>query len=136
MWAHSEYVKLLRSILDKRIFDIIDPVEERYAKSRKKRRFIEVWKPNRQVQRVPAPCLLRVVAYTPFRLHWSTDEWAATHDTASEATSIGIYFADIEVVPGQRAPVRFTFYWVNEDHWEGTDYAVAVTAEGGKAAGA
>ena len=30
MWAHSEYVKLLRSVVDKRVFDLIEPVAERY----------------------------------------------------------------------------------------------------------
>jgi glucoamylase len=78
--------------------------------------------------------VLRVIAYAPFRLHWSLNEWASTRDTMADATSIGIYFADIELPAGQRAPARFTFYWINEDRWEGQDYAVAVAVEGGRAA--
>ena len=31
MWAHAEYVKLLRSVVDNKIFDRIDPVAERYC---------------------------------------------------------------------------------------------------------
>ena len=30
MWAHSEYVKLLRSVVDNRVFDLIEPVAHRY----------------------------------------------------------------------------------------------------------
>ena len=128
MWAHSEYVKLLRSARDNRVFDIIPPVEARYAASNRKRRWMEIWKANRQVPSVPAPCVLRVVAYAPFRLHWTDSEWAKTHETISASTSLGIDFVDIEVRPEQRAPIRFTFQWIDEDRWEGKDYEVAVTA--------
>ncbi len=31
VWAHAEYLKLLRSALDGRVFDRIDPVYERYS---------------------------------------------------------------------------------------------------------
>ena len=83
MWAHSEYVKLLRSVVDKRIFDLIEPVAERYRND-KPRRVIEIWKMNRQVRSVPAGGLLRIQASSPFTLHWSDDEWKTVKDTASE----------------------------------------------------
>ena len=35
VWAHAEYVKLLRSATDKRVFDRIDAVAERYATPRR-----------------------------------------------------------------------------------------------------
>ena len=31
-WAHAEYVKLLRSLADGRVFDLYAPVQARYAK--------------------------------------------------------------------------------------------------------
>ena len=31
-WAHAEYVKLLRSLADGRVFDLYAPVQIRYAK--------------------------------------------------------------------------------------------------------
>lgn len=33
MWAHAEYVKLLRSKLDGKVFDLIPEVAERYRKA-------------------------------------------------------------------------------------------------------
>ena len=74
LWAHAEYVKLLRSIADGRIFDLIEPVAERY-RNEEARPSIEVWKINRQVKCVPVGGLLRIQASSPFSLHWSNDEW-------------------------------------------------------------
>src|SRR5262249_9845935 len=43
MWAHAEYVKLLRSCADGQVFDLISEVAERYL-TRRARRPMEVWK--------------------------------------------------------------------------------------------
>jgi len=126
MWAHADYVKLLRSIADKKIFDLIDPVRERYRND-KPRPSIEVWKVNRQVQCVPAGALLRLMASTPFSLHWSDNEWTNVHDTASTPTSIGLEYVDIQVAKTQIAPIRFTFYWPQQSEWQGRNYLVDVT---------
>lgn len=126
MWAHADYVKLLRSVADGKIFDVIDPVAERYRND-KPRPVIEVWKMNRQVKCVPAGGLLRVEAASPFLLHWSDDEWMTPRDTTSTPTSIGIEYADVKVAPSQRAPIRFTFYWQEQSQWQGTDFRVDIT---------
>ena len=65
MWAHADFVKLLRSVVDKKSFDLIDPVAQRYRDaptSGVPRQAIEVWKMNRQVRSVPAGGLLRIQA--------------------------------------------------------------------------
>ena len=125
MWAHSEYVKLLRSVVDNRVFDLIAPVAERYRNDNP-RPVIEVWKINRQVRTVPAGGLLRVQASSEFVLHWSNDEWHTVQDTKSTPTSVGVEFADIQVASTQTAPLRFTFYWPLDANWQGVDYHVNV----------
>ena len=80
---------------------------------------MEVWKPNRQVQTVPAGTLPRIQATSPFLLHWSSDEWQHSNDTRSQETAIGIEFVDIPVLDSQRGPIRFTFLWLQEDRWGG-----------------
>ena len=126
LWAHAEYVKLLRSVADGRIFDLIVPVAERYCND-KARPSIEVWKMNRQVKCVPAGGLLRIQASSPFSLHWSDDEWATTQDTASTPTSIGLEYVDIRVAETQMAPpIRFTFYWPQQAEWQGSNYQVEI----------
>ena len=127
VWAHAEYVKLLRSVADKRMFDLIEPVAQRYRNDNP-RPVIEVWKMNRQVRSVPAGGLLRIQASSPFVLHWSNDEWKTVRDTSSVPTAVGVEYTDIQVADSQTAPLRFTFYWPQDTQWQGTNYQVDVTA--------
>ena len=125
MWAHAEYIKLLRSARDGAVFDLIPAVVRRYQNG--KRRTLEVWKFNRQAQRIAAGGLLRIQADAPFTLHGTMDEWRHAADARSTATGLGIEFVDLQVPAGQQAPVRFTFYWPAERRWEGRDFSVTVT---------
>jgi glucoamylase len=127
MWAHAEYIKLLRSVADGCVFDLIPEVAERYLNHRG-RQDLRVWKHNRQVQSVSSGSVLRVQAGYPFTLHWSNDEWKKPVDTASQATAIGIHFVDITIAPGDRAPILFTFLSRDDGRWEGRDYKVEVRA--------
>jgi glucoamylase len=126
MWAHGEYIKLLRSVHDGKVFDLIPAVAERYITNRKNCRLLEVWKHNRQCPTVQRGYTLRIQCRAAFRLHWSADEWQTINDTPSTATALGIEFTDIAIASEQRAPVRFTFFWNESEQWEGKDYVVAV----------
>jgi glucoamylase len=135
MWAHAEYVKLLRSVADGQVFDLIPVVAERYLKGRG-RKDLEVWKPVRQVRDVTAGQVLRVQTPEPFRLHWTKDRWASANDTPSTSTGIGIEFADIVIHDDQSAPIQFTFFWTGNNRWEGRNYEVHVTQKHPHAVGA
>ena len=126
MWAHAEYIKLLRSAFDGQVFDFIPEVANRYLGDRRACNLLEIWKPNRQVCAVKKGYTLRIQAPAPFRLHWSRDEWQTVEDTPSFPTALGIEFVDIPIPPTQRAPIRFTFFWPASDRWEGRDYEVAI----------
>lgn len=128
LWAHAEYVKLHRSVADGRVFDLVEPAYDRYVNGNGERKKIEVWKFNRQVAAVTGGTLLRVQAGSPFLLRWTSDEWQHMTDTRSHTTVLGIEFADI-LLPRQDAPLRFTFFWVEEDRWEGKDYKVEIQAQ-------
>jgi glucoamylase len=125
MWAHAEYIKLLRSVADGRVFDLIAEVADRYTRPRK-RRPLEVWKENRQLRSIRAGITLRIQAAQPFVLHWGRGDWSQPTDTRATATSVGISFVDLEIAAGERAPVLFTFHWLEPDRWEGRDYTVEV----------
>lgn len=125
MWAHAEYIKLLRSIVDGQVFDLVPEVSERYG-SKSGCNAIEIWKPNRRASTVRRGAMLRIQTPTPFRLRWSVNEWRDVRDTSSRPTRLGIEFVDIPIDPSQTAPVRFTFFWTAEGRWEGRDCEVAV----------
>src|SRR5581483_4206460 len=126
MWAHAEYLKLSRSIEDKKVFDLIEPVAARYQSASYKPEPLEIWKFNRQIRSVPAGTKLRLLASAPFQLHWSADNWGSVHDTQSKVTELGCYYVDL--IPDTSAPLRFTFYWLNESRWEGKDFEIAIEA--------
>src|SRR5579872_498372 len=126
MWAHAEYIKLLRSVSDSRVFDLIPEVATRYLGDRKTRQLFEIWKPNRQPRSVKRGFTLRIQVPAAFRLHWSANEWQSVQDSPSSPQVLGFHFVDIPISDAQRASIRFTFFWTIEDRWEGRDYVVAV----------
>ena len=126
MWAHAEYIKLLRSIRDGKVSDLIVEVAKRYLRAHAYRQLFEVWKFTRQARSVKRGYVLRIQAPASFRLHWSGDEWQTVKDTPSSTTTLGVDFVDIPVLSAQQAPIHFTFFWTADDRWEGHDYAVSV----------
>jgi|GEM_PF-1025488 len=126
MWAHAEYIKLLRSVHDGSPFDRIPAVADRYLKGRA-RKDLEIWKFNRRVQTVTAGRTLRVQVPVPFFLHWTLNKWENVKDTEAVSTpAVWIHYVDIHIPRRHRAPVRFTFYWPIGNRWEGRDFSVDV----------
>jgi glucoamylase len=126
MWAHAEYIKLLRSVRDARVSDLIPEVASRYIGARADRQLFEFWKFTRQVRSVKRGYVLRIQAQASFRLHWSADEWKTVNDTSSSVTTLGVEFADIPIADSQQASIRFTFFWTTSNSWEGRDFLVSV----------
>ena len=126
VWAHSEYVKLRRSIRDNKIFDQPPQTVKRYLVDKHVRQIFG-WRFNNKTRSVPKNKTLRIVLLTPGRVHWSVDGWKSTHDTDARDTGLGIYTLDL---PTASLPVgaqaAFTFFWPQENRWEGKDYTVTV----------
>ena len=124
MWAHAEYIKLLRSVRDNKVFDFIPEVADRYQ-SGSFRRDLEIWKPNRQVNQIGRGMVLRIQAPGDFTLRWSQDEWRTMTDSTAFATDLGISFFDIPIPPSGPGSIEFTFLW-EDGRWEGRNYWVNV----------
>ncbi|WP_445632558.1 glycoside hydrolase family 15 protein [Nostoc sp. DSM 114161] len=125
MWAHAEYIKLLRSTQDGQVFDFIPEVANRYLGERKQCKSLEIWKFNRQINKVQRGYTLRIQALISFQLHWSDDNWQTVKDTPSISTKLGVNFVDIPVVNQQA--ISFTFFWIDSSKWEETNYSVTVS---------
>jgi glucoamylase len=121
VWAHAEYIKLLRSATDKRVFDRVDAVAERYAKPRT-RGTVEVWRRDRQVMRMEAKRRLRVEAEERFELRWSGDGWKTAEMTPATGVGSCGFYAD--AVQGPAGQLEFTLYWPERGQWEGRNYSV------------
>ena len=126
VWAHSEYVKLRRSIRDGKIFDQPPQTVKRYQVEKHVRQFFG-WRFNNKTRSVPRNKTLRIVMLSPARVHWTIDDWKTAHDTDTRDTGLGIHILDLPTAslpPGGQAV--FTFFWPEQNRWEGTDYRVTV----------
>ena len=125
MWAHGEYIKLLRSTADGKVYDAISEVSKRYLGEHGKRKQFEVWKSNRHVRFMRVGEILRVQGNAAFILHWSNDNWKTVRDTWSSQNSLQIDYVDLpDVATSSGTCIRFTFYWTEGNNWEGRDYSV------------
>ena len=126
VWAHSEYIKLRRSIRDRKIFDQPPQTVKRYLIDKHVRQIFG-WRFNNKPRSIPKNKTLRIVLLTPGRVHWSIDNWTTSHDTDVRDTGLGIHILDLPTASlrvGEEA--KFTFYWPAENRWEGINYSVTV----------
>jgi glucoamylase len=126
VWAHSEYIKLRRSIRDGKIFDQPPQTVQRYLKEKHVRQIFG-WRFNNKTRSVPRNKTLRIVLLSPGRVHWTIDNWKSAHDSEARDTGLGIHVLDLPTASlPSGAEAVFTFFWPNENRWEGTDYRVVV----------
>jgi glucoamylase len=126
LWAHAEYIKLLRSARDGQVFDRIPEVAARYLENPRTPSTLEIWGFSYPLETMAAGKTLRVLADAPFRLRWSSDEWRTIHDTDSTHTALDISYVDVPTTQTQQGTLRFTFYWPTNDRWEDEDFVVSL----------
>ena len=124
VWAHAEYIDLLRSSRDKAVFDLIPEVAKRYSRPKSRAMKLEIWKPGRQVRKVRKGFSLRIQADRQFTLHLSWDGWKSVEDTSSVQTRFGVCYVDVGSGNGKKTLV-FTFLWKDTGSWEGRDYSIS-----------
>jgi glucoamylase len=134
VWAHSEYLKLLRSLTDGKVFDRISVVEDRYAVPAIKRRFSnhrEIYSAGRPVKSVKAGNTLRIVDSGHFRVVYTFDNWATVHEAISNMVGYSGSYVDIPTEAGQTGKIIFTQCWPEgneQERWLGRNIEVAITA--------
>src|SRR6201988_2431429 len=74
VWAHSEYVKLRRSLRDGKIFDQPPQTVQRYLVEKPARQVFG-WRFNNKARSVPRNKKLRIVLLTPALVHWRIYDW-------------------------------------------------------------
>jgi glucoamylase len=128
VWAHAEYLKLVRSLADGRVFDLPPQAEQRYVRELT-RSTLRSWRFDQQRRTLPAGHTLRIEVLAPARVRWSQDGWGSQADWQTTDSGLGMHYVDLPTnTLSAGAMLRFTFYWPDAAHWEGADFAVAVTA--------
>lgn len=120
LWAHAEYLQLLRSRQDGQSFALVARTSERYLHTRPSPP-PQVWCRRCPLSRLLPGRVWRIVDASPFRLHWSlNDEWQERN-----SQNLGsLHWVDLEVPKSQRQPLQFTFYWHAKEQWEGRDFLI------------
>jgi len=125
VWAHSEYIKLRRSLRDGKIFDQPPQTVQRYQVERKRSAFWE-WRFNNKCRTIPREKKLRLLLPSPAMVHWSFDGWQTAQDTNTR-DPLGVFVADLpsdSLAAGRE--IVFTLYWPQEQRWEGVNYTIVV----------
>ena len=126
VWAHAEYLKLKRSLLDGRVFDMPPQPVQRYLRDRMVSPY-SIWRFNHKCRTMPEGAVLRVEVQEPAVVRWSSDAWAHDIDVPTTDSSLGIHHAELATagIPAQ-STITFTIRWIDDNRWEGTDFSVAV----------
>ena len=128
VWCHAEYLKLLRSAADGRVFDKIAIVAERYA-GKGKRKFkseVEFFQIARPVSAVPAGKRLQIVDAKKFEVVWTADNWATQQRVESVTLGYAGWLAEIPTKAKQTGALKFTIFWPDEKRWLGKNFDVKV----------
>lgn len=134
VWAHSEYLKLLRSLADGEVFDRIPIVAERYAVASGERKFknhLEIYSAGRPVRTIRAGSTLRIVDAGHFRAVYTTDDWATVQEAISTLVSASGAYVDIQTGTKQSGKIIFTQCWPQEgepDRWLGKNVEVEIVS--------
>jgi len=139
VWAHAEYLKLLKSVVDGRVFDCISVVADRYAVPQQQRTFqsrLEIFQLSRPINTIVQGSTLRIMDAEPFRVIYTLDKWATKAEL--NATVVGRLGAFVDIVTASQPTlgtnaatqsIGFTLYWPATDRWLGSNYEVMLSEQ-------
>lgn len=126
VWAHAEYVKLLRSLKDRKVFDCPQVNLKRYGKgfTRPKKR---IWHFHEMIDQIVAGDTLGIEVLAPALIRWSANRWKDVLEAKTRDIGLDLHLADL---PTTKIPagtdIEFTFYWTEADRWENSNFKVTV----------
>jgi glucoamylase len=126
VWAHAEYLKLQRSILDGKVFDLPPQTVKRYIQEKIVSPRL-VWRFNHKIRSMPAGKTLRIETMAKAVIHWSDDGWKTIHDTNDNNFKLGIHYTDLPVKSlAHGGQIKFTLFWPESNSWQGQDFMILV----------
>ncbi|MBV8205876.1 MAG: glucan 1,4-alpha-glucosidase [Acidobacteria bacterium] len=125
-WAHAEYLKLCRSLHERRVFDQPEQTTRRYLIDGVTTD-LQAWRFNNKCRTLQPGRRLRIALPAPATIHWSTDNWKTSSDLPTRDSGFSLHYADLptaQMPPG--TTLAFTFLWTEARNWEGQNYEVVV----------
>jgi glucoamylase len=126
VWAHAEYLKLVRSLSDGRVFDLPPQTKLRYLQQRVGSNLRD-WRFNQKRRELDAGCTLRIETLSAARVRWSSDGWLSFVDVLTQPSGLGTHYVDLPtaVLPVGTS-ISFTHYWLAAARWEGVDFSLGI----------
>jgi glucoamylase len=128
VWAHAEYVKLLRSLADGAVFDMPPHVVRRCREEKRPAR-CRPWREDCPVARIPAGRVLRLDFPQPALVLYTRDDWKSQAKAETKDTGVGLFVVEIAtegMAQGQR--VAFTWRDPATGAWRGRNFEVAIAS--------
>jgi glucoamylase len=126
VWAHSEYIKLRRSLVDGKVFDQPPQTVERYLTKKMSAQYFN-WRFNNKARSLPRGKKLRLLLMEPASVHWSFDNWQSSQDSNSVESGWNVQHVDLPTETlAAGCKIVFTFFWKNPPRWEGQNYQLIV----------
>ena len=127
VWAHSEHVKLLRSLADGAVFDMPPQPVQRYQ-VRQQRARVQPWREQFQPAALPAGRALRVELPVPATVRWTSNAWRTVQDQPTADTGLGVHAAELPTEAlAAGAQVVFTWFVHEGGAWSGSDVHLPVS---------
>ena len=128
VWAHAEYVKLLRSLADGRVFDMPPHTARRYlGKTRSAR--CRPWREDCPTAGVLSGQNLRLDLAAESIVRYTRDDWKTQADVATSATALGLHIAELPTA-GMAVGDKLVFTWRRKADgvWRGQNFEARVLA--------
>ncbi|MES2123864.1 MAG: glucan 1,4-alpha-glucosidase [Gemmatimonadota bacterium] len=128
VWAHAEYVRMLRTLRDGVVFAMPPQAKARYCDATPPAsRF--PWSFSLQAVQMPPGQVLRITLQEPATVRWSSDDWATWSDAVTHDPGLGSHIVDLDLssLPDGGA-VTFTMRWTGPDRWEGRNFTIRVSS--------
>ena len=129
-WSHAEYLSLVRSHRDGKVFDRIEPAYQRYVERQVSGAPPECWTFRHRIHEIAAGAALRIIVEADALVRWSADGWQTFTDARTIRSGLpGLWFADLPAdgsMSARGSVLEWTFYWSETARWEGENLRVAV----------
>ncbi len=126
VWAHAEYLKLCRSLVDEEVFDMPWHGRKRYIEN-KTDTDLFIWSFNNKLSWIAKGKRLRILVLSPAMIHYSYDGWKSTSDIDTKSTGIDAFYCDLDT---EKLPLNseivFTFMWKATGTWENRNFTMRV----------
>ena len=126
VWAHAEYVKLLRSLADGAVFDLPPHTVRRYLKEKRQAR-CRPWREDAPIARIPSGRVLRLDFVQATIVLFTHDGWRSQTEITTKDAGFGLFTAEI-ATDGVKAGESVVFTWRDQTTgaWRGRNFEVAI----------